>query len=139
MPYATQQNLIDRFGEPELIQLTDRAQTGAIDAAVLDQAIADADAEINSYLTAYSLPLLVVPANLVRVACDIARYYLYDDQMVESVKQRYDNAIAWLKLVAAGKIVLPADATGELPEPTSNDVEFTAADTVFNTNTLGGF
>jgi hypothetical protein len=79
MAYATQQNLIDRFGERELIELTDRADppTGAIDAAVVTKALADADGAINGYLAVkYQLPISPVPVMFERFGCDIARYYL---------------------------------------------------------------
>lgn len=139
MSYCTAQQLIDRFGESELTQITDREQAGGIDYAVLDQAIADADAEINAYLTAYPLPLAVVPANLVRIACDITRYYLYEDQMIDQVQKRYKDAIDWLKMVAAGKINLPADALGNLPAATGSDVDFVANESVFTSGNLSGF
>lgn len=138
MTYCNAQHLIDRFGEPELIQLTDRDNTGSIDGAVLDQAIADADAEINAYLTSYPLPLTTVPANLVRIASDIARYYLYEDQMTETVRQRYENALQYLQAVAAGKIPLPPDAFGTAPAAT-DDVDYTAVETVFSAQNLKGF
>ncbi len=131
MPYCTQQNLIDRFGAAELIQRTDRTGTGAIDTAVLNEAIADADAEIDGYLTAYPLPLTTIPANLERMACDIARYYLYDDGMIEQVKTRYDNAISYLKLVAKGVISIAPDASGTVAAPSSNSVEFQSNRSVF--------
>lgn len=145
MPYITQQNLIDRFGAAEIIQLTDRPDradpqnAGSIDVSVLNQAIADADAEINSYLTAYPLPLAVVPANLLRIACDVTRYYLYEDQMIEQVQKRYENALAWLKLVAAGKVALPPDALGNVPTPATDDVDYVAAESVFTGSSLSGF
>ncbi len=123
MPYCTAQHLTDRFGATELIQLTDRALTGSIDFAVLDQAIADADAEINGYLTAYPLPLAVVPANLIALACDITRYRLCDDQLIEVIVKRYERAIRYLEQVAAGKVSLGADATGQKPpEPAAGPV-----------------
>jgi phage gp36-like protein len=134
--YATVQQLINRFGEAELIQLTDRPtradpeNAGTIDADVIEQAIADADAEINSYLTAYTLPLAVVPANLVRIACDITRYYLYDDQMIDIVEARYKNAIRYLEQVAAGKIALGADTAGTTP-PADSVIEFQSDPPVF--------
>lgn len=145
MPYTTQQNLIARFGAAEIIQLTDRPDradpqnAGSIDVSVLNQAIADADAEINSYLTAYPLPLAVVPANLLRIACDVTRYYLYDDQMPEPVLKRYKDAIDWLKLVAAGKVSLPPDALGNVPTPATDDVDYVAAESVFTGSSLSGF
>ena len=111
MSYCEEQDLIDRFGEQELIQLTDRTQSGNIDDDVLNRAIADADAEIDSKLsTRYTLPLISVPAILTSYACDIARYRLYDDQIVDVVTERYKQALNWLKDIAEGKANLPADA-----------------------------
>lgn len=135
MTYCTSQNLIDRFGESELIQLTDRDNLGVIDAGVLAQAIADADAEINGYLAAYPLPLAIVPANLTRIACDIARYHLYDDQLVEPVAARYTSAIKYLEKIAAGKIQLGPDSTGTVDVKTGDDVTFQSADSVFGRGT----
>lgn len=116
MPYVTQQQLIDRFGSEELIQLTDRANAGAIDTAVLNQAIADAGAEIDGYLAGrYQLPLATAPSILALYCGDIARYRLYDDAARDEVRKRYDDAIEFLKLVAKGTVRLGADepaATG---------------------------
>ncbi|HJW81951.1 MAG TPA: DUF1320 domain-containing protein, partial [Acidiferrobacterales bacterium] len=107
MPYVTQQKLIDRFGETEMIQLTDRNNAGTVDAAVLDQAIADAGAEIDGYLAGrYQLPLAVTPSILVLYAGDIARYRLYDDGATEEVRKRYEDAIKFLRLAAEGKVRL---------------------------------
>ena len=102
--YCTQQNLVDRFGETELIQLTDRDNIGVIDTSVLARAITDAGCEMDSYLTGYSLPLATVPDNFERIACDIARYYLYDNLMAEQVKARYESCIRYLKDVSKGKL-----------------------------------
>lgn len=131
MPYCTLQNLVDRFGAAELIQRTDRTGTGAIDTVVLNEAIADADAEIDGYLTAYPLPLTTIPANLERMACDIARYYLFGDGMIEQVKTRYDSAISYLKLVAKGGINIAPDTSGTVVAPSSNSVEFQSNRSVF--------
>lgn len=131
MPYCTKQNLIDRFGETELMQRTDRTGTGVIDDAVLAQAIADADAEINGYLTAYLLPLATVPANFVRIACDITRYYLYDDAVTEAVKAHYDNAVKYLSQIASGKISVAPDTSGTVTVTASAEVEFQSSASVF--------
>lgn len=122
MPYCTKQDLIDRFGEDELIQLTDRANLGVIDDTVLNQAIADADAEINGYLANYSLPLTTVPTVLVRGACDIARYFLYDDAATEQVTKRYEAVLKFLGQVAKGVISLGIDASGNKPTPSDGAV-----------------
>lgn len=132
MTYCSQQNLIDRFGQSELIQNTNRDNNSAttINATVLDQAIADATAEINGYLTAY-LPLSIIPANLVRIACDITRYYLYEDQINVRVDTLYKQAIDYLKLVASGKIPLAPDLTGQVDIPTEALVDFSSSPSAF--------
>lgn len=108
--YASQQDMIDRFGEDELIQLTDRNGTGEIDSDVLDRSIADAAAEIDSYLGGrYTLPLTAVPQVLVRVCADIARYRLYDAQPTDLVASRYKADTQWLTQVANGVVQLGLD------------------------------
>ena len=132
MPYCTQQDLINRFGEQELIQLTDRDVVGAIDTTVLNQAIADADAEINSYLTGYSLPLASIPANLLRIGCDITRYYLAGNLVNDQVRNRYKDAIAYLTLVSQGKISLAPDISGAVEPDNINLIEFSSGESVFS-------
>jgi len=115
MPYATQQDLVDRFGEDELIQLTDRDNSGSLDTGVLDQALADASEEIDTYVGArYQLPLSTTPKILVRWCADIARYHLYDDAAPETVVKRYDGVRSAMKLLAEGKTTLGLD-TGDAP------------------------
>ena len=130
MSYCTAQDLIDRFGEQEIIQLTDRDNVGIIDATVLNQAISDATAEINGYLVNY-LPMSSIPANLVRIACDIARYYLYDDQDVERVDTLYAQAMTYLKLVATGKMAIAPDVNGEIDVETVHSAVFNTSPSVF--------
>ena len=108
MAYTSTQQLIDRFGEHELIQLTDRAGLGVINAQVVTQAISDAGAEVDAYLRVrYPLPLLSVPEELIRVASDLARYQLYDNQMIALVQDRHDQAISFLQGVSKGTVALP--------------------------------
>jgi len=139
--YATQQNLIDRFGERELIELSDRADPplGTIDATVVNKKLADADATINGYLAVkYALPLAPVPSMLERIACDIARYYLYEDRVTDQVKRRYDDCIAWLKGVANGTVNLGVDAANQAPA-SSGGPETSAPDRIFTGDTLVDF
>lgn len=106
MPYATQTDMVARFGTEELIQLTDRSNTGVIDAAVIGQALGDANAEIDLYLARYNPPLITVPPMLIVMACDIARFRLYDDVPTDAVRDRYTDAVAKLRDIAAGRIDL---------------------------------
>lgn len=139
MPYCTQQDLVDRFGEDELIQLTDRANVGAIDQAVLDRAIADAGAEIDGYLAGrYALPLATVPTVLVRLACDITRYFLYDKAPPEQVAKRYDDAARFLRSVAKGEVALGADAAGVKAMP-SDGAQMESGGRIFGRDQADGF
>lgn len=132
MTYATQQDMIDRFGSTELIELTDRTNVGTIDATVLGRALADADAEINGYLASrYTLPLVNVPPVLVAKASDMARYYLYDTRVTEAVKTRYDDAVKWLVSLAKGLVSLALDPIN-VPVADAGGVQFQTNDRVFD-------
>lgn len=122
MPYASKQDMIDRFGEAELMQITDRTSMGVIGDDVILQAQKDGDAEIDSYLRPqYKLPLAQVPSNLVRLACDIYRYYLYGNLVPDYAQKRYDAAISTLNKISAGKLDLNEDSSGTgAPPPDLN-------------------
>lgn len=109
MPYATQADMLERFGEQELVQLTDRhdGQLNVVDAVVLDKALATAEAEIDAYVgMRHALPLASVSARLVGLACDIARYHLYIHAAPDIVAERYQEALKFLRAVAAGEVSL---------------------------------
>jgi phage gp36-like protein len=107
VPYATQADMEARFGVDELTQLTDRVGAGVPDAAIVARSLADADAEIDGYLaTRYALPLATVPSMLARIACDIARYRLWEDRASEEVRRRYEDARRILESIAKGMVSL---------------------------------
>ncbi len=122
MTYCTKQNLIDEFGEEELIQLTDRSSAGVVDDTVLDRAIARADRTINRYLgSRQSLPL--DPDDVVDLACDIARYHLYDDLAPEHIGKRYADAVAQLKAMASGELGVVDSAGDAAPQSDGAQIE----------------
>lgn len=111
MSYCTKNDLIARGWGEELISLTDKQNLlgGVIDDVALAQAIADADAEIDSYLVTHiALPITNPSEFLVRKACDIVRFYLYDIGAIEPVVKRYKAAIEFLSGVATGATALSA-------------------------------
>lgn len=113
MAYATQADLVARFGEDLLLQLADRDHDGTLDADVLDAALADAAALIDGYLlTRYSLPLPSVPDVLRPIATAIAFRHLHTEGPPDEVERLYKDALARLDRIARGTIVL--DVT---PEP----------------------
>lgn len=113
--YCTLNDLIERFGETELIQLTDEQNTGALNTASVNQAIADASNEIDSYLIGrYQLPLVEVPEFVKGYACDMARYRLWDDGALEQVSIRYRTAIKYWRDISTGTLRLYGSTeTGE--------------------------
>ncbi|MGA0569643.1 gp436 family protein [Variovorax sp. VNK109] len=167
MSYATALDLITRFDAEEIAQRADRimprrvfgplltavassadlsdydvdevAQAGVAMIRV-QRALDDARDAINSYISSkYSLPIFPVPAILQRLACDLARFYLYDDTATEQVKDRHTAAMKLLDDVRAGKAQLGADAaTGEQP-PSSAGAELVSGERVWQRDRSKGF
>ncbi len=112
----TLDDLKTRFGSDELIALSDRQGRDVIDVKVINKAISDATAEVASYLLPTGLVKFndtgvvyvgsVMPKALTIKTCDIARYYLHDDNLTETVEKRYKQAIDWLKLVQKNPAML---------------------------------
>ena len=114
MSYISYTDLVMAFGEDEILQLTDRDRDGVADPLVIEDAIAFADAHIDSYLREqYTVPLATLPANLKGMACDFARYRLYQDQPTELVQSRYDVGCFYLKDVARGLVNLDTGSSRE--------------------------
>lgn len=112
MAYCTLTDLLLNFGEGELEQVADRDRDGLADDGVLSDCMTFADDLIDGYLRErYTLPLVSVPRNLVGVACDIARYRLYQAQPTDLVVHRYEAAIQWLRDVSDGRVGLDVAAT----------------------------
>lgn len=87
--YAVIQDMVDRFGSEEMIQLTDRAtiQTNAINTTILQSKMDDAEAELNVVLACcFDIKNVIMPIYtgggsipvLKHWLCDITRKHLYD-------------------------------------------------------------
>ena len=101
--YITRDDLIERFGEAEIMQL----ERSIKDANAINTAIEDACIEVDGYVARqYSLPLPVVTKSLKRAVATISRYYLWKDKASDKVQKDYDDMIAWLDKVANGKVYL---------------------------------
>lgn len=138
--YATQQDMIDRFGEDVLIELTDRTNTPAssIDATVIATALNDASVLADGYLKpVLQLPLSVVPDVLVKIVADIALYYLYGDKADKesAVTRHYNEAIETLEKVAKGLIQISTGA--QTPEAAGGgQIKASAPGRVFTRDSL---
>jgi len=115
MAYASEQDLVERFGANELIRLTnpDDLQATSIDSNRLARAIADAEAMVDGYLQGpYDVPLSPVPRVITKLAADLARHELHDDQPPEHVIDQKNDALKFLRSVAKGEIALGTTAFG---------------------------
>lgn len=126
MSYTTRQELEQRYGADEMAQ-----RESALSAGAIERAVADADALVDGYLASrYSLPLSATPPNLHQVACAIARYNLLGEAATERARDDYKDAIAWLRDVGAGRVLLDSAAPVPGNEP-AVVVMYLTSDAVF--------
>ena len=141
MPYATPQDMMNQFGETELVALTDRENVGVVDDALLVKALENAEGEINAYVGAkYQLPLANVPVVVRDFACDIARYRLSGAEVTETdvVRTRQKDAIKFFERVSKGEVSLGIDLSNAKATP-SGSVKTTNPAKVFNDDAMAGF
>lgn len=135
MTYATQQNLVDRFGAAEVQQISDIGNTGSIDSARVTRMLTDATNTIDGYLSSrYSLPLATVPPMLEQLACDIARYRLMT-RPTEEARARFEDAVSWLGKVAEGKYDL-GGVSAQQPQTSGGAIGVSTGGRVFDSNSL---
>ena len=138
--YVTKQNMIDRFGEENLIELTDRVEPyiSAIVDQVLDQALNDASAVADSYISRrYDLPLAAIPPVLIIHTAALAYYDLHRGRYSDEVRTDRDDAVKFLRDISEGKALL--DASGNEPESAPADARVEAPERIFNRDELKVF
>ncbi len=139
--YVSQAQLVDRFGDAMLRQLTSRTvPSGAIDAAVVTRAITDAGATIDGYLAGrYQLPLPSVPALLVPVASAIAIYLLHGQLTTEKIRLDYQDALKALSNIASGTIRLDVAGAEPAGNQSSGAPQTNAPARPISNGPIGGF
>ncbi len=76
--YATESDLRDRLGSEFVTLLADEDGDGTGDTAILTAVLDDAAAEIDMSLAGrYTVPVTPVPQQLLRLAVDLAVYFLF--------------------------------------------------------------
>jgi phage gp36-like protein len=158
MAYIVAADLIVAFGSAEVVQIGRAVQTAATyDEARVSQAIASASAEADSFICGkYAVPCQMPPEYLTdstsggltdstgallwsdgaartpevlrQIVLDIARFRLWDNRASEEVVRRYENALRWLRDVAAGRagimgpdgVQMPAPDAGNIPDVLGN-------------------
>jgi phage gp36-like protein len=115
--YCTLSDIKKVLPEKALVSLTDDEGLGQINASRVDEAISQADGEIDAYIgSRYSVPLSSVPAVIRRCSCDITIYILYkryEEDIPETREMSYKDAIRVLTRIADGKMELPVTVTSD--------------------------
>lgn len=134
--YTTLARLIERYGETELIQLTDRIGAGVVDATLVARMIDDGAAEIDAYIARrMTLPLADPPPLLERLNATLARCALFANPMPEEVVRSREAAIRLLRDIANGVASLGA---GDVAVA-SGEVAFEFSPRAITDDTLRGF
>jgi phage gp36-like protein len=133
MAYCCEDDLLKMIPQAELAELT--AESGEVpDSLIINEAISKAEAEIDAYLgVRYVVPLAAPPARVKGLAVELAIYHLYSRRsVVPPVRQRnYEEAVAFLKQVAAGQVVI-VGPQGEPPTLAKEVTDATGATRVFS-------
>lgn len=139
--YATKQDLLDR-DESMVWNLAIDRNTEALNDTAINEALSQADDEINSYLARrYILPLPEVPSLLRKQAVIIAFYWLADrdQQTTNLMMERYEKALASLREIAKGSRELGLPTLSAPTEGAVGKVELVQdSERLFTRKGLGG-
>ncbi|WP_193315726.1 gp436 family protein [Janthinobacterium aquaticum] len=124
--YATRDQLVDRYGQAEVVQ-----RESMLPADAVDKALFSASAFVDGYISGrYSVPLNPAPEIVVQCVCTIARYNLLGESATERARDDYTDSVKWLKDVQAGKVLVDG-AAGVPGNTASATVLFTTSPAVF--------
>ena len=119
MAYAAPDDIIDLYGGDFLLLIAQRGDdadlAGTATAAAISDALAQASSEADSYIGArYPVPVSPAPRVLQLHVINMACHHLAAtaERMTEQIRQRYEDAMGWLKDVAAGRAALGPGDTG---------------------------
>ncbi len=138
--YATKQDMINRYGLAEMIEVTDRANpmTGEIDDDVLNAALLDASAIIDSYVSRrYDLPLDQVPVVLNGHCMTMAWYKLQRGRHTDEARTDYTDALDFLRQISTGVALL--DVAGTEPASAPAQVASTSSGRTFSRGKKDGW
>lgn len=136
MPYATRQQMEDIIGKDRYLTVLPGGDARQQDAAA-DQALENASGIADSYITRW-LPLQVAPPPALRDAVIwIATYNLSGDHPLDFLRDKFEDAMKWLRDVSAGKASLGAVDPGATPT-SSGSAQLCARDRQMSRRTLSG-
>ena len=132
MAYATQSDLVPlRMTVKDLTELTDDDNSGDINTAVVTAALEEASGRVESYCRARYITPLQQSDDVKSLTLDIAVYLLFsrrrETNVGETVKDRFDQAIAFLKDIANAKASLD-QPSGNQPQASLGGPEISRKD-----------
>ncbi len=141
--FGTLEGVLERISEASLIQLTDTANTGAVNQTVAQNAINAADGIIDALISPiYRVPLTDIPRAVRDASATIAIYRLHLYRSVDPGvwKEAYAASMAFLGAITEKRATLE----GTLPEPPAsanldNALSYTAEPRAFSRTLLKGF
>jgi len=131
MSYATVDDAISLYGEDYVLVSVDRDKDGEADPSAIEDALGQASSEIDSYIAfKYDVPISPSPKILVKYCVDIAIYQSSPGTLARTKekRQRYEDAIAWLKAVSKGMAAIVIDGPTD-PEPDQSNEPVLSAGT----------
>lgn len=143
MPYSTQADISPaKLSTDQLKQLTSEDGQSIV-SAVIDQVIAEADADIDSYAgRKYVVPFNPVMAKVKQLSVAIACYKLFEKrgqlfagEIPKVYRDMYEDAMMFLKDIALGKAVI-AGAVIATTNPNTPGGSFNSNDRVFTNDEL---
>jgi phage gp36-like protein len=136
----TKQEMIDRYGDQALIDLTDHIEpyTNTIVDPVLNAAILDATAQVTSFIAGrYRLPLASTPNALKRPVATIVYYILHKTRVTDDARKEYEDALRYLSQISRGEVRL--DIEGQEPSSAPADARVEGPEGIFSRESLKGY
>jgi phage gp36-like protein len=143
--YATQADLVPlRMTAKDLTELTDDDNTGTINTSLVSAVLEEASGRVESYCrNRYATPLQASD-DVQSLTLDIAVYLLFsrrrETNVGETVKTRFDQAIAFLKDIASSKASLDQPISDQ-PQTSMGGPQISAKDRhlAFSDRNIEGF
>jgi phage gp36-like protein len=133
VPYASLSDATELYGDEYVVTSVDRDSDGEADTSAFGSALDKASSEIDTYLAKrYETPVSPAPEFLKQICIDIAIYRSSPGlERTDEKRERYNDAIRWLRDVSAGKATLATaveaedEASEDLPQSTAETRLFT--------------
>jgi phage gp36-like protein len=152
MAYAVQGDLVPlRMTQKDLTELTvdvpsgDPVADAATTASITSAALEEASGRVDSYCRSRYVTPLQQSDDVKSLTLDIAQYLIFSrrrtTKMTETVQQRFDQAIAFLKDISTAKASLDQPASAETPQSSAAGPQISERDRhlTFDEKNLKGF